>query len=252
MLQQTQAARVAIRWQEWVDRWPTVTDVARAKPADVLRMWDRLGYPSRALRLHESANIIVDKFDGIVPSDDKALQHLPGVGHYTASAVRAFAFHQPAVMLDTNVRRVICRVWHGIDKPAPAVSVAERTFAQSLIPHRSPNAWQWAGAVMEFGALVCTASKPACEHCPLRSNCNWRLAGYPKSESKYVSKKFSGSDRQVRGNIMKMLRESSKSLPKLAFQDVSQDKGQRDRALAALIDDGLVEVTRAGRYRLPQ
>ena len=252
MLQQTQAARVAVQWTEWVNRWPTVEDVASAKPADVLRMWDRLGYPSRALRLHESAKIIVRDFAGQVPMDEHALQQLPGVGHYTAAAVCSFAFHQPTVMLDTNVRRVIGRVWNGLARPALAVSAVEREFAQSLIPKQSPNNWQWAGAVMEFGALVCTANKPACDQCILKTDCRWRLAGYPTSDVKTKAKKFAGSDRQVRGRIMKIVRHNSKSVPRSEFAEVSSDKKQTDRALLSLLEDGLLEATRSGRYRLPQ
>mgnify|MGYP006289978215 CR=1 FL=1 len=251
MLQQTQASRVAVQWTEWVERWPTVHDVAAAKPADILRMWNRLGYPSRALRLHEAAQIIVRDFHGNVPTDEETLLQLPGVGHYTAAAVCAFAFQHPTVMLDTNVRRVIGRIWSGQARPPLAVSAIEREFAKSLIPKRQPNSWLWAGAVMEFGALVCTATKPACSDCIVRSECTWRLAGYPESTVKPKSKKFAGSDRQVRGRIMKILRESKSSMPRTAFADVCTDKRQRDRALAALIDDGLVEVTKSGRYRLP-
>jgi len=251
MLQQTPAARVAPQWLAWVNRWPTVHDVATAKPADILRQWDRLGYPNRALRLHAAAQQIVRDHAGVVPRDESQLRALPGIGEYTAAAICSFAYHQSTVVLDTNIRRVISRIWSGVDRPNQTISSVERELAQSLIPSRKPHSIQWASAVMEFGAVVCTASKPACNDCFVRNECTWRLAGYPLSEQKRKAQKFIGTDRQVRGRLMKILRDNTGSVRKSAFDAVCLDTRQKDRALDSLIVDGLVEVTKSGLFRLP-
>ena len=251
MLQQTPAARVAPQWLAWIKRWPTVHDVSAAKPADILRQWDRLGYPNRALRLHAAAQQIVRDHSGVVPHDESQLRALPGIGEYTAAAICSFAYGHTTVVLDTNIRRVISRIWSGIDRPSQAISSVERALAQSLIPSRKPHSLQWASAVMEFGAVVCTATKPSCNDCFVRAQCTWRLAGYPISEQKRKSQKFSGTDRPVRGRIMKILRENPSSVKKSAFDSVSADVLQKERALNSLIIDGLVEVTKSGLFRLP-
>jgi len=252
MLQQTPAIRVAPQWKAWVERWPDVFAVAHAKRSDILRQWDKLGYPNRALRLHESAKIIVTKFSGVVPNDEEILRTLPGVGEYTAAAICSFAYKKETVVLDTNIRRVIGRIWSGVENVRPAISSVERELARSLIPERKPHSIQWAGAVMEFGALVCTAKKPACQSCFVRTECNWRLAGYPKSDTQKRSQKFVGTDRQVRGRIMEIVRKAAGSVTENAFDEVCSDAKQKDRALLSLLTDGLVEITRSGRYRLPR
>jgi endonuclease III len=134
MLQQTPVARVEPAWRAWMARWPTPADLAAASPADVLRAWDRLGYPRRALRLQECARALVDRHAGVVPDDEEALLALPGVGAYTAAAVRAFAFGRRAVVLDTNVRRVLARATLGRALPAPAQTRAEVAHADAVAP----------------------------------------------------------------------------------------------------------------------
>ncbi|WP_181778735.1 MULTISPECIES: A/G-specific adenine glycosylase [Brevibacterium] len=204
MSQQTPVARVEPRWREWMARWPTPADLAQAPTAEVLRRWDRLGYPRRALRLQEAARVIVAEHGGRVPMTATELETLPGIGAYTAAAVASFAHGERTTVLDTNVRRVLIRLFAGRDRPTPAPSRRETQWAQGFVPlerHR-----EWNAGVMEFGALVCTARGPRCADCPLSDLCAWNRAGRPASATKPTAQKWAGTDRQLRGAIMDVLR----------------------------------------------
>lgn len=250
MLQQTQVDRVIPRWQAWIQRWPRPEDLAQDSVAEALRMWDRLGYPRRARWLHACAMAIRDAHGGLVPSAEADLLALPGIGPYTAAAVRAFAYGLPSVVLDTNVRRVIARAAGGQASPGPQVSAAERARAAALSDHGQSALWS--AAVMELGALVCTASRPACSSCPIAQPCAWRLSGYPAGPPPRRQAPYAGSDRQVRGLIMAAVRSSRSSVPRSVVEATWPVADQRDRALASLLADGLVEVTSSGRLRLPR
>lgn len=252
MLQQTPANRVATAWTEWIDRWPDPTSTADATPAQILRQWDRLGYPRRALHILDAAKVVTQEFAGVMPATYEELVALPGIGDYTANAILAFAYNRKSVVLDTNIRRVIGRVWHGQERPSQTISKIEKEFAASLVPSSHKAASNWSASVMEFGALVCTARNPQCDTCIIRANCSWKLNGFPKSEQVRKTQKFEGTDRQVRGRIMKVLKDSKSAVEKSAFTNSSVDARQRNRALDSLINDGLVEVTRNGKFRLPQ
>ncbi|MDK4240104.1 A/G-specific adenine glycosylase [Corynebacterium pseudodiphtheriticum] len=256
MSQQTPVARVAPQWLEWLERWPTPQDFAAASQADVLRAWGRLGYPRRALRLWECAQAIVERHNGVVPRDVDELLALPSIGDYTARAVACFAFGVNVPVVDTNVRRVYARAWSGqFLAPQPA----KRQLAQVgelLADGRGP---QTSVALMELGALVCTARSPQCSVCPLRAGCAWVRAGSPApSESEMAAQKkrvqkFAGTDRQVRGKIMAVLREASAPVPKPEIDLVWPKDDQRERALRSLLADGLVrEVARGGEFTLPE
>ena len=166
MLQQTPVSRVVPAWEAWMRRWPEPADLAGETPGEAVRQWDRLGYPRRALRLHACAVAVVDQHAGRVPESAADLRALPGVGEYTAAAVRAFAFGRRSVVLDTNVRRVLARFAGGQEHPAPSLSVAERSRAEAMVPADDTEAARWSVAVMELGALVCTASAPRCSAVP--------------------------------------------------------------------------------------
>ena len=171
MLQQTPVSRVLPVWLEWSRRWPTPRCLAEAPVGDAIRAWGRLGYPRRAVRLHASAVACVERHDGQVPSSVDELLALPGVGDYTAAAVAAFAFGQRQPVLDTNVRRVHARLLDGqAYERAGTVTVAERERALALLPEAGPEAARASVAVMEFGALVCTARAPQCQQCPAATN----------------------------------------------------------------------------------
>ena len=204
MSQQTPVSRVAPRWSEWLERWPTPADLAAAPTAEVLQRWDRLGYPRRALRLQEAARVIADDHDNQVPDTAAALETLPGIGAYTAAAVASFAHGERTTVLDTNVRRVLIRVFAGRDRPTVSPSRRETVWAEQFVPATDHVAWN--AGVMEFGALVCTARSPKCEECPLADICAWNLAGRPVSASKPKTQKWAGTDRQLRGAIMDVLK----------------------------------------------
>ena len=252
MLQQTPAARVAPQWEAWIARWPDAASLAAASPADVLRQWNKLGYPNRALRLRETAIIVTRDYAGKLPADEKLLRALPGIGEYTAAAILAFAYGKRSFVLDTNVRRVLARVYAGTELATGGISVIERELADRITPADHRTAAKWSASVMEFGALVCTARKPSCDACVLSDQCAWVKNGSPVLAKRPPTQKFTGTDRQVRGKLMAVLRASDKSVMKSELDAVWPDDQQRERALDSLLADGLVDVTRAGRYRLPQ
>lgn len=252
MLQQTPAARVAPQWEAWIKRWPDAPSLAVASTADVLRQWDKLGYPNRALRLRETATIVTRDFGGKLPKDEVQLRALPGIGEYTAAAILAFAYKKRSLVLDTNVRRVLARVFTGIELATGSISSVERELADRITPSDDKDAALWSAAVMEFGALVCTARNPECDVCLIRNSCSWRKNGYPLLEKRPATQKFVGTDRQVRGKLMAVLRDAKSTVAKSELDAVWADANQRERALDSLVADGLVDVTRAGRYRLPK
>jgi A/G-specific adenine glycosylase len=249
MLQQTPVARVLPVWSEWMARWPTPAALA-AEPAGVaIRAWGRLGYPRRALRLHAAAVAIRDRYGGEVPLDPVALRGLPGVGDYTAAAVAAFAGGARVAVLDTNVRRVYARVYAGAaDARAGTPTVAERAEALARVPDPPGD---YSVAVMELGALVCTARAPRCDACPVADGCRWRLAGWPPAEAPRRVQPYAGTDREVRGRLLALLRASAGEVASAELDAAWPDAVQRERALAGLLADGLAESPSAGRFRLP-
>lgn len=252
MLQQTPVARVLPAYAQWMARWPVPGALAAEAPGEAVRMWGRLGYPRRALRLHQAAIAIERDHDGVVPADPAALRALPGVGEYTAAAVAAFAYGRRAVVLDTNVRRVLGRALTGAEHPAAGVTAAERQLADAVLPDDGATAARWSVAVMELGALVCVARSPRCGGCPAREHCAWRLAGYPAhSGPPRRGQAYAGTDRQCRGRILALVRDAEGPVDPDLVRSVWDDAGQRERALASLVDDGLVVVGDQGALRLP-
>ena len=251
MLQQTPVARVLPIWPDWVRRGPTPSATAAASAADVLRAWGKLGYPRRAKRLHECATMIARDHDDVVPDDVETLLTLPGIGAYTARAIACFAYRRPVPVVDTNVRRVVARVVHGrADAGAPSAT-RDHADVSALLPddERAPA---FSVALMELGAIVCTARAPRCGLCPLRE-CAWRGAGYPPAPGPARRvQTYAGTDRQVRGRLLDVLRANDSPVTQ-AELDVAwlSDSVQRERALASLLADGLVEATPDGRYVLP-
>jgi A/G-specific adenine glycosylase len=251
MLQQTPVERVRAPWQAWLERWPTPASLAAASPADAVRAWGRLGYPRRALRLHQAAQMITHAFNGRVPEDRESLLRLLGVGSYTAAAIRTFAYGRREIVLDTNVRRVLARIGSGVALPGPTPTAPERTLADGMAPHDPRRAARWAIASMELGALVCRARNPLCDACPVRDLCAWHgagnpaLVGAPRRGQGYV-----GTDRQCRGALLAVLRSSEDPVEDHQLAAAWQDVAQRKRALASLVQDGLV-VPVGGGWSLP-
>lgn len=251
MAQQTQIDRVIPLWKTWMRRWPNPAALAAAKPSEVLRAWDRLGYPRRALWMHQAAQQMVAKHNGRVPRSETELRALPGIGEYTAAAVRAFAFKQRALVLDVNVRRVHNRVYFGSDAPMNAITNAERAHHERFLPEDPATASTLSQAVMEFGALVCTARNPQCSECPLRAECAWLRKGSPAGDPRRKQPKFDGTDRQCRGMIMRALRNAESPVSASRLESVWADALQRNRCLDGLVADGLVVPMRGKRYALP-
>jgi A/G-specific adenine glycosylase len=252
MLQQTPVERVRVPWQQWVERWPEPAALAATPSGEAVRAWGRLGYPRRALRLHQAAEVITRRHDGRVPDDLAALLSLPGVGSYTAAAILSFAYGQRHVVLDTNVRRVLARIASGVAYPGPATTAAEVALAETFLPRSPARAARWAVASMELGAVVCTARSPACPICPVQSSCAWRAAGYPAwVGAPRRGQSYDGTDRQCRGALLGILRSTDGAVPRAELDAGWPDVAQRDRALASLVTDGLAVPTEGGGYRLP-
>jgi len=248
MLQQTPVARVLPMFDAWLERWPTPAALAADSPGEAVRAWGKLGYPRRALRLHASAVAIVERHGGDVPSDLDELRALPGVGDYTAAAIASFAFGQRHVVLDTNVRRLFARSVQGVEYPAESITATERALAADLLPDHDAD--RWAAATMELGAVVCTAKSPRCSGCPIDDQCAWNLSGRPAHAGPpRRGQAYAGTDRQVRGRLLDVLRGSDAPVTKAALDAAWDDADQRERCLTSLLADGLVTHER-GLYRL--
>jgi A/G-specific adenine glycosylase len=252
MLQQTPVARVAPAYQAWLARWPTPAALAADSPGDAVRMWGKLGYPRRALRLHACARELVDRFDGAVPADVDDLLSLPGIGAYTARAVAVFAFGQRQPVVDTNVRRVIARAVAGQGEAGPPSERRDLAAVQALLPAEPPRAARASIALMELGALVCLARAPRCAACPIQDRCAWYRGGRPAyAGPRARPQPFTGTDRQVRGRLLDVLRAADGPVPRAALDIVWADSAQRERALASLLTDGLLVAHPGARYALP-
>ena len=261
MAQQTQAARAAAYWERFMERFPTVQDLADATPADVLREWAGLGYDRRALALWKAAHVIVGMHAGQVPHTVAELQALPGVGPYTARAVAALAFGIPVGAVDVNVRRVIGRiVAGGADiMPAPLLQV----IADAAVPSDQPGAWTH--ALMDVGATVCKPHEPRCATCPARPWCRYAAGERPDGEPRQTRRTkgpspapFSSTNRWLRGRILDRLR----AMPDGEWVALAEAIGLHDvaavtKAAQAMAVDGVVELRQGSpsdgslRARLP-
>lgn len=271
MLQQTPVVRVLPVWEEWMRRWPDPAALAAEPSGEAVRAWGRLGYPRRALRLSEAARRVVEEHEGQVPSSPADLLALPGVGSYTAAAISCFAFGLPETVVDTNIRRVHARLISGHALPEPSHTAAEARLAAELMPATEDDggtlACAWNAAVMELGALICTARSPRCGQCPVSGSCAWIARGKPEPHYTPKGQPWAGTDRQVRGAMMAVLRASDEpQQPEallatgpaesgsgtdldLAFQKLQTllaDVEQRSRCLAGLLVDGLAVESGAG------
>jgi A/G-specific adenine glycosylase len=242
MLQQTQTSRVVEPWRRFLEQFPTPTRCADAPLSAVLTSWTGLGYPRRAKALHAAARVIRDEFAGDVPSDVPSLRQLPGVGEYTAHAVASFAFQRPVAVLDTNVGRVLARALEN----RTLVRSEARALAATLMP--SQNSAGFNQAMLDLGAQFCRAA-PRCDACPVRAHCAWRREGGddPAPESAGVSRAqatFAGSNRQLRGSVLRALSEEPRTVRQLAriLGDVAPSR--RREVLESLVRDGL--ITREG------
>jgi A/G-specific adenine glycosylase len=252
MLQQTPVARVLPAYSAWLERWPTPTALAADSPGEAVRMWGKLGYPGRALRLHACAVALVDSHGGAVPDSLEDLLALPGVGEYTARAVQAFAFGRRAAVVDTNVRRVLARAVSGQGMSGTPAHALDLALMESVLPFPDAEAARFCAAIMELGAVVCGVAAPSCSSCPIATACAWRLAGSPVYDGPVARpQKFAGTDRQVRGLLLDVLRAADEPVPQSALDVVWPDVPQRQRAQDALVADGLLDPLPDGRFALP-
>jgi A/G-specific adenine glycosylase len=252
MLQQTPVARVEPIWLEWMERWPVPSGLAAVSQGEVVRAWGKLGYPRRALRLHAAAAEIAARYNDIVPSDVDTLLALPGIGDYTARAVAAFAYGKRVPVVDTNVRRVVARAVHGAGDAGPASNTRDMADVEALLPEVEADAAVMSIALMELGAVICTARAPRCVDCPVLVDCAWQRAGRPEytGPAKPVQR-FAGTDRQVRGLLLDVLRGTDGPVTRARLDAVWADGVQRDRCLDSLLVDGLMEQTDIGLFALP-
>jgi A/G-specific adenine glycosylase len=227
MLQQTQVDRVIPRWHAWLARFPTLADLAAASRGDAIRAWEGLGYNLRAVRLHAIACQTATEFDGELPRSVDGLLRLKGIGRYTAGAVACFAYEQPVAMVDTNVRRVLSRVF-GVE-PSKV-----EAMAQSVIP--ASNAYAWSQALMDLGATLCRARQPLCLVCPLLGECGGPRATAPKPRP---SGDFRGSNRYFRGRILDELRHADGVL----LTELAARNGNRRDLIDRLATEGLIKIS---------
>lgn len=238
MLQQTQVDRVVPYYGAFLERFSTVRDLAEAPTAEVIKAWAGLGYNRRAVNLQRTAQHIVTELGGRFPAEVEALRALPGVGPYTAGAIACFAFERDVAFLDTNMRRVIHRLFVGPELPTPLVK--ERglvALAAAAVP--AGRGWAWNQGLIEFGALQCTARRPACLVCPLRQVCRaypeiqTRIAALPRGARAAAEGPFTSSNRYFRGRVVAALRE----LP------IDADAGGLElRSLGPRVRDGFGEA----------
>ncbi|MCW2494215.1 A/G-specific adenine glycosylase [Jatrophihabitans sp.] len=250
MLQQTPVNRVLPVYAAWLERWPTPAALAADSAGEAVRMWGKLGYPRRALRLRECAVAITERFGGAVPSDVAELESLPGIGTYTARAVAVFAYGQRHPVVDTNVRRVVARAIDGVGEAGPPSTRRDLIAVEALLP--PAGAPLVSIALMELGALVCTARAPRCLACPIAAHCAWLGAGSPPyTGPRARAQTFTGTDRQLRGLLLDVLRASTQPVTEVALKIPWHDEPQRQRALDSLIADGLIDPLEDGTFALP-
>jgi A/G-specific adenine glycosylase len=252
MLQQTQVPRVVPLYTAFLDRFPTPAACAAAPLGDVVRAWAGLGYNRRAVNLHRAAQAVVERHGGDLPDDLDALLALPGIGAYTARAVRTFAFDRDVGLVDTNAGRFLARAAAG----RPLRSVEAQGLADSLVPEG--RSWAWNSAVFDLGATVCTKRAPSCGRCPISNWCAWAGAGWPAPDpvagSAGIStpqSTFVGSDRQGRGRLVDVLRRGPIPAGDVAAAAGWPDDGERARRVATdLVRVGLAAWD-GGGLRLP-
>jgi A/G-specific adenine glycosylase len=240
MLQQTQVSRVIPRWHAWLERFPRLVDLASATRADAIRAWEGLGYNLRAVRLHTIAAQVMAEF-GELPRSVADLMRLEGIGRYTAGAVACFAYEQPVAMIDTNIRRVLSRVF-GVE-PAAVETLAERVLPTSA-------AYRWNQALMDLGATLCRAQRPLCLVCPLLTECAGAVSS-PRRRSNFSREAFTGSRRYFRGRILDALRRLGPG-ESVALAELAGHVGGPAELVVRMAGEGLLEIDAQARVRLAE
>lgn len=255
MLQQIQVKRAIPFYEAFLARFPTALALAEAPLSEAIKVWGDLGRYRRVVSLHKTARILVKEFDGEIPSDRKVLVGLPGIGSYTAGAVACFAFEEDAAFLDSNVRRVLHRLFFGAEVPEQFATERElQRLAETMVPRG--RGWKWGQSSIEFGATQCTTRKPLCEVCPLSALCAAQpmirglLASLPRGEK--ATYRYEGSNRYYRGRVLAALREApEEGVPLRELGEglregfAEQDLPWLRHVVESLEKDGLVRVSSA-------
>jgi A/G-specific adenine glycosylase len=274
MLQQTQVERVLPKYHQFLAAFPTLADLAAAPTADVITVWAPLGYNSRAVRLQSIARQVIAEYGGQIPSSIDELLRLKGIGRYTAGAIACFAYRQQVATVDTNIYRVLHRIFLGLEHPEPRISADQMfTFAEQVLA--PGEAYNWNQALMDLGATVCSSANPQCARCPLQEHCQAykdlsqyslfpdgtvlrQLRKVAEQKTPYETTPFTSTSRYFRGRIIDHLR----SLPaqqRAAIADlgpvIKADYSEADQAwlvklLHGLAKDGLLDFQEDG-VRLP-
>lgn len=246
MLQQTQVYRVVPKYHAFLEQFPTADMLAQAPAADVLRLWSGLGYNRRALYLQQCAKALVEKYNGIFPTTEAALLELPGIGKYTAAAVLSFAFNTDVPVIDVNIELLYKRIFYNKADNVEGI-------ARELLPKNTSR--EWHNALMDIGALFCTATNPKCNDCPLKQFCA-SANNSKRHEATRMRKKvvpFKKSDRIVRGTILKLLTQRNKQsienvYLQLLEQKIKRKKEKFDKILGELEKDGLIKIKEKKLY----
>lgn len=229
MLQQTQVGRVRQKYAEFIEKFPDFPSLAAAEQRDVLAAWQGLGYNRRAIALHRAARIVVEKFGGVLPRTVEDLESLPGIGHATASSIAAFAFNAPTVFIETNVRRVFI---HFFFRGREGISDAEfLPLVAATLDREHPREFYW--GVMDYGTML-KKRYP---------NPNRRSASYTRQS------RFEGSDRQIRGRILRTLLQEGPTDASDLFADLAVDRKKGEVILQKMVAEGFV-AEESGKYRI--
>src|SRR5438270_4832005 len=274
MLQQTQVQRVLPKYEQFLAEFPTLADLAAAPTSDVISVWVPLGYNMRAVRLQSIARQVLSEHHGRLPETIEELLTLKGIGRYTAGAIACFAYHKQVATVDTNIRRVLHRIFLGLDSPVPKINDTQTlTLAERVLP--TNEAYNWNQALMDLGATICTSNNPRCTQCPAQEVCAAyaevsqyslfpsgtvlrQLRKVAEKKSGYQSQPFTSTNRYFRGRIVDLLRflavDQRISLaelgPRIKPEFSDNDLPWLQTIVQGLAKDGLVDYTEEG-VRLP-
>lgn len=274
MLQQTQVDRVLPKYAQFLTAFPTLADLAAASTGEVISVWVPLGYNMRAVRLQSIARQVIAEYAGRIPDTIDELLKLKGIGRYTAGAIACFAYHKQVATVDTNIRRVLHRLFLGLEHPEPKVNDAQMlTLAEQVLP--TGEAYNWNQALMDLGATICTSSDPKCQQCPMHETCLAyqemsqhslfpggtvlrQLRKVAEKKSTYQAKPFTSTNRYFRGRIIDSLRqlplreriELNQLGPKIKPDYGPHDLAWLQEIVAGLAKDGLLDYAEEG-VRLP-
>lgn len=274
MLQQTQVDRVLPKYKQFLSAFPTLADLAAAPTAEVISAWVPLGYNKRAISLQSIAKQVITEYDGHIPDSIDELLKLKGIGRYTAGAIACFAYRKHVATVDTNIRRVLHRVFLGLEQPEQKINDGQMLLlAEHVLP--ADQAYNWNQSLMDLGATICTSNDTRCGSCPLQESCVAyaemsqyslfpsgvvlrQLRKVAEKKSGYQTQPFTSSNRYFRGRIVDLLRSApaNQRIP-LAVLGVqikpgfsTEDSAWLQQIINGLVKDGLLDVTEDG-VRLP-